>query len=171
MEVSVALSERRSIRSYLERNVEEEKLMKVLEAGRLAPSAANRQQWKFIVVRNSEKRRMLAKAACGQAFVGDAPVVLVACATETRAIMTCGQPAYTVDVSIAFAYMVLQACELGLGTCWLGAFNEDEVKKILNIPEHIRVVAMSPLGYSTDHIPPRPRKTLDEIVCFEEYSG
>jgi nitroreductase len=171
MEVSVALRERRSVRSYKDMEVEEEKLMKVLEAGRLAPSAVNRQEWKFIVVRDGEKRKKLADAACGQAFVGRAPIVLVACGTETRTIMTCGQPAYTVDVSIALAYMVLQACELGLGTCWIGAFMEDEVKKILNIPERVRIVAMSPLGYPAHKIPPRPRKSLEEIVCFEEYAG
>lgn len=169
MEVSVALRERRSIRSFEKRDVEEEKLTMVLEAGRLSPSAVNRQEWKFIVVRDPEKRKKLAGAACGQSFVGQAPVVIVACATETRAIMTCGQPAYTVDVSIAFAYMILQACELGLGTCWIGAFKEEEVKKILSIPEHVGVVAMSPLGYSTHRSPPRPRKSLEEIVCYEVY--
>jgi len=170
MEVSVALSERRSVRSYRDAAVEEEKLNKVLEAGRLSPSAANRQEWKFIVVRNEEKRKRLADAACGQSFVGEAPVVLVACATESRAVMPCGQPAYTVDVSIAFAYMVLQACELGLGTCWIGAFEEHQVKEILNIPEYVRVVAMSPLGYPAHEILPRPRKQLEEIVCFEEFT-
>jgi nitroreductase len=90
--------------------------------------------------------------------------------TASRAIMPCGQPAYTVDVSIAFAYMILQACELGLGTCWIGAFKEDEVKEILSIPKQVRVVAISPLGYPTHKSPPRPRKDLDEIVCFEEYA-
>jgi nitroreductase len=169
MEVAAALRERRSVRSFENRDVEEEKLRMVLEAGRLSPSAVNRQEWKFIVVRSADKRKKLVDAACGQSFVGQAPVVLVACATESEAIMTCGQPAYTVDVSIAFAYMLLQACELGLGTCWIGAFKEDEVKEILGIPEHIRVVAMSPLGYPTHKSPPRPRKDFAEIVCFEEY--
>lgn len=169
MDVAVALKERRSIRSYEDKPVEEEKLTKVLEAARLSPSATNRQQWKFIVVRHPEKRRQLAEAACGQSFVGQAPVVIVACATEVQAIMPCGQPAYTVDVSIAFAYLILQACELGLGTCWIGAFMEDAVKEILGIPEPVRVVAMSPLGYPAYPIPPRPRKSLAEIVCFEAY--
>lgn len=169
MDVSIALKERRSVRSYRDEPVEEEKLTKVLEAARVSPSAGNRQQWKFMVVKDTEKRKRLAEAACGQSFIAQAPVVLVACATEAEAIMTCGQPAYTVDVSIAFAYMILQACELGLGTCWIGAFHEDEVKKILSVPESIRVVAMSPLGYSAHPISPRPRKSLAEIVCFEEY--
>ena len=170
MEVSIALSARRSVRSYKDAEVEDEKLTKVLEAGRLSPSAANRQEWKFVVVKSDEKRKKLADAACGQSFVSQAPVVLVACATESQAIMPCGQPAYAVDVSIAFAYMVLQACELGLGTCWIGAFDEHQVKEILNIPEHVRVVAVSPLGYPAHEIPPRPRKKLEEIVCLEEFA-
>jgi nitroreductase len=170
VDVSVALRERRSVRSYTDTEVEEEKLARVLEAGRLSPSAANRQEWKFIVVRSNDIRKKLSDAACGQSFVGQAPVVIVACAVENQAIMPCGQPAYTVDVSIAFAYMILQAWELGLGTCWIGAFREDEVKQILNIPEPVRVVAMSPLGYPVHDIPPRPRKDLDEIVCYEAYA-
>ncbi len=170
MEVSIALQQRRSVRSYEEKLVEEQKLVKVLEAGRLSPSATNRQEWKFLVVKSDEKRKKLAEAACGQSFISEAPVILVACATETRAIMPCGLPAHIVDVSIAFAYMILQAWDLGLGTCWIGAFQEEEVKRILSIPEDIRVVAMSPLGYPTHGIPPRPRKSLAEIVCFEEYS-
>lgn len=170
VEVSIALGARRSVRSYQDVEVEDEKLMRVLEAGRLSPSAANRQEWKFIVVKNEDKRRRLADAACGQSFVGRAPVVLVACATESRAVMPCGQPAYTVDVSIAFAYMILQACELGLGTCWIGAFEEQQVKEILSIPEYVRVVALSPLGYPAHEIPPRPRKELEEIVAFEEFA-
>jgi nitroreductase len=170
VEVSVAIRERRSVRSYRDTEVEEEKLAQVLEAGRLSPSAANRQEWKFIVVRSSDTRKKLSDAACGQSFVGQAPVVIVACAVENQAIMPCGQPAYTVDLSIAFAYMILQACELGLGTCWIGAFMEDEVKKILNIPEPVRIVAMSPLGYPAHNIPPRPRKNLEEIICYEAYA-
>ena len=128
--------------------VENEKIEKILEAGRLSPSANNRQEWKFIVVKNAEIKKRLARAAMNQSFIGQAPVVLVACATESKAVMTCGHPTYTVDVSIAFAYMLLQAYELGLGTCWIGAFREDEVKSILGVPNHVRVVALSPLGYA-----------------------
>jgi nitroreductase len=83
--------------------------------------------------------------------------------------MACGQPAYTVDVSIAFAFMILQAFELGLGTCWIGAFNEDEVKKILKVPESIRVVAMTPLGYPNQPPSPKSRRSFEQIVCFEKY--
>jgi len=169
MDVFTAIKQRASVRAYKTREVEEEKLNKVLEAARLAPSASNRQEWKFLVVKDKEIKKRLAKAALGQSFIAQAPVVIVACATETDRVMACGQSAYTVDVSIACAYMTLEACELGLGTCWLGAFYESEVKDILKIPELIRVVTMLPLGYP-DQLPTgKTRKSLDMIVCYEEY--
>ena len=169
MDVSTAMSQRSSVRAYKTTNVEEDKLKKVLEAARLSPSASNRQEWKFIVVKNKETKKKLAKAAFGQSFIGEAPVVIVACGTESKSVMGCGQPTHTVDVSIACAYMILQAYEIGLGTCWIGAFKEDETKKILNIPEHVRVVAMTPLGYPDEPSSKRSRKRLDQIVCFEKY--
>jgi nitroreductase len=169
MDVFTAISQRRSVRAYKAAEVEEEKLKKILEAARLSPSASNRQDWKFIVVRNKETRKNLAKAAFGQSFIGEAPAVIVACGTESKAIMACGQPATTVSVSIACAFMILQAYELGLGTCWIGAFKEDEVKKILTIPESVRVVAMIPLGYPDEHPSERSRKDLNQIICFEKF--
>ena len=89
-------------------------------------------------------------------------VVIAACSTESDQKMPCGQYAYTVDLSIALSFMVLQATELELGTCWLGAFNEDNVKNILNIPDNIRVVGMITIGYSDEKPDPRPRKTMGE---------
>jgi nitroreductase len=169
MDVSAAISQRSSIRAYKATDVEEEKLKKVLEAARLSPSASNRQDWKFIVVKNKETRKKLAKAAFGQSFIAEAPIVIVACGLEPNAMLACGQPMHTVDVSIAFAYMILQAYELGLGTCWIGAFSEDEAKKILNVPDDVRVVAMTPLGYSNQSPSQKFRKTLDQIVCYEKY--
>ncbi len=169
MDVFTAISQRRSVRAYKAIEVEEEKLKKILEAARLSPSASNRQEWKFIVVRNKETKKKLARAAFGQSFIGEAPVVLAACGTESKAIMACGQPAYTVDVSIACAFMILQACDLGLGTCWIGAFKEDEVKKLLKIPDSVRVVAMLPLGYPDEGPSQRSRKGLDQIICFEKF--
>ncbi len=169
MDVSAAIRQRCSVRAYKSIDVEEDKLKKVLEAARLSPSASNRQDWKFIVVRNSNTKKRLAKAAFGQSFIGEAPVVIVACGTEPTGMLACGQPAHTVDVSIAFANMILQAWELGLGTCWIGAFSEEETKKVLGIPEHIRVVAMTPLGYSNQPLSEKSRKNLDQIVCYEKY--
>jgi nitroreductase len=169
MDVFTAIRQRSSVRDYKATEVEEDKVKKILEAARLSPSASNRQDWKFIVVRNKETKKKLAKAAFGQSFIAEAPVVIVACGTNPEAMLACGQPMHTVDVSIAFAYMILQAYELGLGTCWIGAFKEDETKKILNIPEHVRVVAMTPLGYPDQPPSQKSRKSLDQIVCFEKY--
>ena len=169
MDVFTAIGQRSSVREYKATDVEEDKLKKILEAARLSPSASNRQDWKFIMVRNKETRKKLAKAAFGQSFIGEAPVVIIACGTDSKAVMDCGQPTHTVDVSIACAFMMLQACELGLGTCWIGAFNEDETKEILKIPEHVRVVAVIPLGYPSQPPSQKFRKSLNEILCYEKY--
>lgn len=169
MNVFTAIQERRSIRKYKDTPVEEEKLEKVLEAARLSPSAKNQQNWKYIVVRKPEIREKLTKEAIGQAFVGEAPIILVCCGTEPDSIMRCGQPRYTVDVSIATAYMILAAYEQGLGTCWLGSFDENKVKEILDIPEGVRVVSITPLGYPDESPSPRPRKELDEIISYDKF--
>ena len=169
MDVFQAIQLRRSVRAYQDREIETEKLNKVLEAARLAPSASNRQEWKFIVVKNRDIKEKLAIAASNQTFVGEAPIIIVACATESESIMMCGQPRYTVDVSIAMSFIILQARELGLGTCWLGAFDESSVKEILGIPDDVRVVTMTPLGYPSQDPAARPRKEIEQIVCFDKY--
>ena len=170
MDVLTAIMGRRSIRKYSARAVEEDTLTKVLQAARHAPSANNRQDWKFIAVRDKNKINRLMEAAGGQTFVGEAPVVLVSCGTAPNSVMRCGQPRYTVDLSIATAYMILEAYEQGLGTCWLGHFDEEMVKEILEIPDEVRVVAMTPLGYPAIEPSPRARKDLDDIVCYDKYS-
>ena len=169
MDVAKAIRERRSVRAYRDVAVEEEKLALVLEAGRLSPSARNRQEWKFIVVRERETLEKLAAAATHGRFMAQAPLAIVACATEGEYHMSCGQLAGSVDTSIAMAYMILQAQELGLGTCWLGGFSEQAVKEILGVPAGARVVAITPLGYPAETPSPRPRKPLDEIVSYERY--
>ncbi|MDD1774899.1 MAG: nitroreductase family protein [Methanobacterium sp.] len=170
MDVFEAINKRRSIRKYKNTTIEEDKLDKILEAARISPSAANRQEWKFIVVKNQDIRNKLVEAANGQKFVGDAPVTIVACSTESERIMPCGQHAYTVDLSIAVSFMILEATELGLGTCWLGAYDEEAVKKILDIPKEIRVPAMFTLGYAEENPGPRPRKEVEEVLCLEKFS-
>jgi nitroreductase len=169
MNVQDAIRARRSIRSYKNKPVEKDKLDRVLEAARLAPSANNRQERRFIVVQDARTRQELADAACGQSFVGAAPVVIAACATESSHIMACGQPAYTVDVTIAVDHMTLQAVEEGLGTCWIGAFDEVSVKQILGVPDTVRVVSLLPLGYP-EHVPaPTPRKAAEKLVAFDTW--
>ena len=167
MDVSTAIRERRSIRHYQERPVEKGKLERVLDAGRRAPSARNMQEWKFVVVREAATRVKLAAAACGQGFVAQAPAVVVACATQCDHVMTCGQLAYPIDVAIAVDHMTLQAVEEGLGTCWIGAFHEDQVKELLGIPGAVRVVALLPLGYPAETPGPRPREPLSHVVAWD----
>ena len=170
MDVMEAIKKRKSIRGYQNKEVEEEKLNLVLEAGRLAPSASNRQEWKFIVVRDKEIREKLGVAAHHQGFVGEAPIVIIACAaTETEHIMPCGQLSYPIDLAIAVDHITLKAVEEGLGTCWIGAFDEKEVKKILGIPEPVRVVALLPLGYPVSISSSTPRKNKGEIILFEKW--
>jgi len=145
-----AIKRRKSVRAYDHQPVEEDKLNAVLEAGRLAPSASNRQEWRFVVVKDPETRKRLAQAAGNQGFVGRAPVVIAACAETDGHTMKCGQPCYPIDVAIALDHITLAAVELGLGTCWIGHFDEGKVKEILGIPAKIRVVELMPLGYPAD---------------------
>ena len=169
MNVHQAIKIRRSVRDYKAESFPEEKLKKVLEAARLAPSAHNEQEWKFIVVKNAEQRKKLVKAALNQEFIGEAPVVIVAVALEPEEVLSSGVPNYAVDLAIAIDHMTLVAVEEGLGTCWVGAFSQEEVKKVLGIPEKYKVVVLLPLGFPADKPQPKSRKNLEEIVCYENY--
>ena len=170
MNVMEAINKRCSVRSYQGRPVEKEKIDKVLEAARLAPSASNRQEWRFIVVQDRDTRQRLMKAAKNQAFVGEAPVVIACCAKSDEHIMTCGQMCYPIDVAIAIEHMALEATEEGLGTCWVGAFYEDQVKEALGIPQDIRVVELLALGYSAKPSPiHKDRLSIEEIVMHERW--
>ena len=170
MNVVDAIKTRKSVRSYLDKPIEDEKLNAVLEAGRLAPSAMNNQEWRFVIVRDPETRRKVAEAAGGQAFVGKAPAVIVACAQTDNHVMKCGQLCYPLDLSITLDHITLAAVELGLGTCWIGLFDEKKVKEILSIPEKIRVVALMPIGYPSDPSPAeKNRLPLDTIVKDEHW--
>jgi nitroreductase len=169
MNVLDAIRQRRSIRAFEDRTIEEDKLLRVLEAGRLAPSAKNRQEWRYVLVRDKDLRRKLAVACNNQYFIAEAPVVIVGCATMTDYVLSCGQPAYTIDVTISMDHMTLQAVEEGLGTCWIGSFQEDEVKRLLNVPAEMRIVEVMPLGYPKFQPGSKPRIGLDKIVFQEKY--
>lgn len=161
---------RRSVRSYQERPVPEDALLRILESARLAPSASNRQPWKFVVVRNPELRKALGVAANNQVFVGEAPVIIAAVALMPEGLMSCGVPRYAVDLAIAVTHMTLAAAEEGLGTCWIGAFSQDKVREILGIPEKYKVVALLPLGYPADTgLRGKSRKSLEEIVSYDKF--
>lgn len=169
MNVHSAIRMRRSVRSYEDRPVEPEKLTRVLEAARLAPSASNRQEWRFVVVQEAGARKKLMVAAAGQQFVAEAPVVIACCADTDGHVMRCGQPCYPIDVAIGIDHITLAAVEEGLGTCWIGAFSEPEVKTILEIPALIRVVELLTLGYPADEPHAKKRKSYGEIVCHEKW--
>ena len=170
MELKEAIEKRQSVRSYEDKPVPEEKLRRVLEAARLSPSASNMQPRKFVVVRDRKRREELARAASGQAFVGEAPVVIAAVATEPESIMTCGVPRYAVDVAIAVDHMTLAAVDEGLGTCWIGSFSQEKVREILGIPDRYRVVALLPLGFPQRESATKQRKPLDQIACYEAFA-
>jgi nitroreductase len=169
MELMEAIKKRSSIRAYKDKPVPEDKLLVVLEAARLAPSGRNSQAWKFVVVRDKTLRQALGRAAGGQPHVNMAPVIIAAVATEPESIMPCGIPAYPVDLAIAIDHMTLAAVDLGLGTCWIGAFSQDQVKTILGIPGKLKVVSLLTLGYPDETGRPKIRKILKEIICWEKY--
>jgi nitroreductase len=170
MDVVNAIRTRKSVRAFLDKPIEEDKLYAVLEAARLAPSASNRQEWRFIVVRNPTSRKKIAEAANNQIFLSAAPVILVACAETDNHVMSCGQLSYPIDVAIALDHITLAAVELGLGTCWIGAFNEQLVKKILHVPEEIRVVELMPIGYPSDiSIKTKKRLGFDTVVKYDHW--
>ena len=170
MDVSEAIRKRQSIRAYKDEPVPEEKLERILEAARLAPSASNRQSWKFIVVKDVQRRRELGIAASGQSFVGEAPVIIAAIATEPKGMMTCEVPRYAVDLAIAVEHIALTAVEEGLGTCWIGAFSQKKVKEILEVPEQYQVVTILPLGFPRQEERIKVRKSTKEIVCYETFT-
>jgi nitroreductase len=168
MDVYEVIRTRKSVRAYLDREVEPEKLQRVLEAARLAPSASNRQEWRLVVVTDPAKRRRLAEEAAGQRFVAQAPVVIAACAETDGHRMRCGQACYPIDVAIALDHLSLAAVAEGLGTCWIGAFDPAAVRAILGIPEQIVVVELMPLGYPRDAgAVGKSRLTLESIVHRE----
>jgi nitroreductase len=170
MNVMEAIRKRKSVRKYLNKKVEEDKLFAVLEAGRLAPSASNRQEWRFIIVRDQVSKKKLAEAANNQSLIAEASIVIAACAETDEHVMSCGQACYPIDVAIALDHITLAAVELGLGTFWIGAFDEKKVKQILEIPSEVRVVALMPLGYPYDSsVVNKNRLSISEISKYEQY--
>jgi len=167
------ITNRRSIRSYKSDKIEDEKLDYILQAFRKAPSAKNLQPWKLVIVKNKNKREDLAIACNNQSFISEAPIIIVACAKEEEAYGVMGGylNSYPIDIAIAMEHLILAATEQGLGTCWIGAFKENLVKGILGVPENIRVVALTPVGYPSSTADPskRGRKSLSEVVCYEKY--
>jgi nitroreductase len=172
MELEEAIKGRRSIRAFKPQDVPEETVEKLIDAARHAPSAGNIQPWEFVIARKQDIKKKLAQAA-HQLFVEEAPVVIVVCANETRSSMGYGIRGETLyciqDTAAATQNILLTAYSLGLGTCWVGAFNENEAKKALKTPDGIRTVAMIPVGYPNKAPSQRGRRPLNQIVHHEEF--
>jgi len=162
---------RRSIRSYKDQEIEEDKLNYVLQAFRKAPSAKNLQPWKLVVIKNKKILSDIAIACNNQTFMEEAPVIIAACAKEEEAYGTMGgyMNSYPIDIAIALEHLILAATEKGLGTCWIGAFKEQLVKDILGVPDNVKVVALTPLGYPAGEASVSGRKPLTEIISYDKY--
>ncbi|MFC1916035.1 nitroreductase family protein [Chloroflexota bacterium] len=175
------IKQRKSVRNFLDRPVERKKVMACLEAARLAPSACNSQPWKFIVVDDRQLKNKLCRAAFSgiysiNAFCKKAPVIIVVISEKSKFIARIGElfrktKYYLIDIGIACEHFVLQAEDLGLGTCWIGWFNEEATKSILNIPYRKKIDILIALGYydkeklGSEH----NRDPLDEIASFNSY--
>ena len=177
MDFTDVVDARKSVRDYQDRAVEEEKLTKILEAARWAPSWGNMQCCRYIVVKDKKTIEDLASMFIG--WIKQAPVIVVACANPKDSGSRNGMDYYLVDVGIALQQLVLAAANLGLGTCWIGGFDEAKIKKTLQIPENVKVVALTPLGYPAEasmrsklvrsSVGADKRKPLDELVHQEKW--
>ena len=159
---------RYSVRSYQNTPIEDEKLKLILEAGRVAPTACNYQPQKIYVAKSADARAKLASVC---RFTFDAPVILVVCYDRTRDWKNKLQPGYEsgeTDAAIVCTHMMLEAAELGIGSCWVGYFNAEQVAEVLGLPENMTVSALLPIGYPADDAKPLPLHTQyrdpDDIV-------
>jgi len=168
MAVIEAIRRRYSCRSYQEKQIEPEILNEILEAARLAPSARNMQDWRFVVVTDKQTKQRLAEAANNQMFIAQADAIVVGC-SATEHVMRCGQPTGPIDVAIAMEHIALQAAEVGLATCWIGSFYADKVRAILGIPEDIAIIQLMALGYPADKAKEPNREPMANIICREKW--
>ena len=168
MTVLEPIRKRYSCREYQEKAIEQEKLDQIFEAARLAPSAKNIQDWRFVVVTDEEKKCELAKAANNQKFLEKAGAIIIACSNSDY-VMTCGQPVGPINVAIALDHISLQAAQLGLATCWIGLFFPEKVRTIAAIPDNIVVIELMALGYPANGRRQTEREPLENIVCYEKW--
>ncbi|MEW6063117.1 MAG: nitroreductase family protein [Nanoarchaeota archaeon] len=173
MDLDKCIKERRSVRSYLEKEVEHEKIAKLIYSARYAPSSGNLQNWRFIIVKDSKKRNEIAIACLKQHWMAEAPVHIVVCnkvEDVKRFYGSKGEFIYSIhNCAAAIENLLLTAYSLKLGTCWVGAFDENAIKKILRIPNDIKVEAIITVGYPKDKEEPAERYNLDSITFFEEW--
>ena len=178
MEVLEAIKMRRSVRAYAKTPIPPISISRMMKALRFAPSACNYQPWHFIWVQNEAMKRRIAATAGKKEWIADAPFIIVACGCPQSAYPSMGGHYNSVDIDVAIAidHLTLVAVAEGLGTCWIGAFNEAGVKQLLAIPPEMKVVAMTPVGFPATPDLIRPvaetdRKPLKDIVSANVYSG
>ena len=169
MQFSELIKKRYSVRSYRPDPVEDDKLEQVLEAARLAPTAANRQPFQFLVIHTAGREEELGRIYSQPWFV-QAPIVICACGIPEQAWVSRDSKSYCdVDVSIAMDHLILAATDLGLGTCWIGAFDPTAVREALGLPEDVEPITFTPLGYPNDEPRPKKRKPLAELIRYERW--
>lgn len=167
MDFSELIKARFSVRAYKADPVEEEKLQQVLEAARLAPTAANRQSFQIIVVKTAGREEELGRVYGPDWFVR-APLVICACGLPAKNwVRADGKNYNDVDVAIVMDHLILAAADLGLGTCWIAAFDPDAAREVLSLPEGVEPIAFTPLGYPADTARPKTRKPLEELVRYD----
>lgn len=175
MNIFEVIKNRRSIRAFQEKDIPKEFIEKVLEAARWAPSAGNIQPWEFIIVKDKKIKMKLAEAAYGQYFIAEAPIVIVVCTNIRKSSSRYGirgETLYSIqDAAAATQNILLSVHALGLGACWIGAFSEEEVSSFLNIPKHVRPVAIIPIGYPKEKPSPLYKREISEITYFEKYGS
>jgi nitroreductase len=169
MEILPEIIQRKSIRQFHPKPVGRQHLLRILEAGLTAPSAKNRQEWRFIVVQKEEIRKKLQEASFGQEYIGQAPLIIAACTTNIDYRMPNGQLSYPIDITFAVSFMMLQAVHEGLGTCCVSTFDEQSVKEILTIPFSMRVVMLLLIGHSAVDPEPVGRKPLKRSVSYDHW--
>jgi nitroreductase len=163
MEVLPEILRRRSVRAYTSQPLDKDQIERIVEAGRLAPSAKNRQEWRFIVIQKKETRMKMMEAAFNQDYVGQAPAIIAVCTTNIDYRMPNGQDAYPMDLAFAACQMVLQSVHEGLGTCCITTFDEQEVREILTVPFSMRVVLLILVGHADETPEPTPRKSAKQV--------
>jgi len=178
MDFMDVVAARRSVRGYADREVEEDKLTKMLEAARMSPSWANKQCCRYIVIKDKAKIKQLAGGFVNP-WLKQAPVIVAACANPKDSGSHNGMDYYLVDVGISMEHLILAATDLGLGTCWIGGFDEGKVKNVLSVPENVKVVALTPVGYPADEgvrgklikafVGSGKRKPLSELVHLDKW--
>ncbi|MBC8496859.1 MAG: nitroreductase family protein [Chloroflexi bacterium] len=169
MEFSELIKQRYSVRGYKPDPVEDKKLQQVLEAARMAPTAANMQPFQLIVVHTEGREEELCRIYDREWFV-QAPIIIVACGIPSKAWVRHDKSNYSVvDVAIIMDHLILAATAQGLGTCWIGAFNPEAAREILGLPEGVDPIVMTPLGYPDAEPKPKVRKSLEELVRYERW--